>query len=172
MILKRIENKDFDYFYSLLEEDFCWEERKDKERELLTFSHPNFRPCFIYDNDQLVGYFCYWEFDDFIFAEHLAILKDIRDNGIGTRFVKEFLNASNKLVIGEVEHPNTKLAQRRVNFYKRLGFKLNEKYNYIQPSYHPTGETVPLIIITYPRNIEDDEYDKYIGIIKREVYEK
>lgn len=172
MLLKRIENKDFDYFYSLLEEDFCWEERKDKERELSSFIHPRFSPCFIYDNDKLVGYFCYWEFKNFIFGEHLAILKELRDSGIGTRFISEFLKGCNKLVLIEVEHPTTIQSKRRIKFYKKLGFKMNEKYNYIQPSYHPTGETVPLIIASHPTLINENDYKKYTQLIKEEVYDK
>jgi len=172
MILKRIENNDFDYFYSLLEEDFCWEERKDKDREKSAFLHPCFRPCFIYDDGKIVGYFCYWDFDEFIFGEHLAILKEIRDTGIGTRFINQFLRQSDKPIVIEIEHPTTNQAKRRVNFYKRLGFNLNVNFNYIQPSYHSDGETVPLILATYPRIITAEEYENYTRLIKEEVYDK
>ena len=95
----------------------------------------------------------------------------MRDCGRGTDFINQFLNQNKKLVIVEVEHPTTIQAKRRIHFYERLGFKFNE-YLYTQPSYHRSGETIDLIITTYPRLITKEEYDKYITIIKREVYNK
>jgi hypothetical protein len=43
--------------------------------------------------------------------------------------------------------PTTAIAQRRIEFYKRMGFTTNP-YSYIQPSYHNDGNSLPMIIMS------------------------
>ena len=90
MELKTISKAEYDKYFALLEDDFCLEERKTKIDELAAFEDKNFSPNFIYEDGKLIGYACYWEFEDFLFIEHFAILKDMRGTGCGSRFLKEF----------------------------------------------------------------------------------
>lgn len=169
MKIKRIDISEFEFFYDLLEEDFPWEERKTREDELRSFSNLEFNPCFIIKKNQLVGYFCYWDFADFIFGEHFAIVKDFRNNGLGTQFLKQFLNSLEKQLIIEVERPDTDIAKRRINFYKRLGFVVND-FDYAQPSYHQDGIEVPMLLLSYKEKITKEEYNRYTTIVRKVVY--
>ena len=67
----------------------------------------------------------------------------------------------------EVEPPEDDLTKRRVAFYERNGFVLNH-YPYIQPSVSKGRPSVPLLIMTYGRAIEEVEY---LGM-KKVVYER
>lgn len=171
MKLIKITQSEFNKFYSFLEEDFCFEERKNKNNELETFKNNNFNPNFIYDNNKLIGYICYWDFDEFIFIEHFAILKDLRNKHLGTKFLKKFIENNNKLILIEVEKPVDEVTTKRINFYKYLGFIIND-YNYIQPSYHEksSNSNIPMLILTYNQPITFDEYYKFIKQIKNIVY--
>ena len=46
--------------------------------------------------------------------------------------LNDFLNHMEKTVFLEVEEPGTDLARRRIGFYERAGFCLND-FDYIQP---------------------------------------
>lgn len=100
----------------------------------------------VYLNGNPVGIFSYWTFDKFSYVEHFAVGEQYRNNGVGQRIMKHFLLHIPQVVL-EVEMPTTAMAQRRIEFYKRLGFDTNP-HNYIQPSYHNDGNTLPMIIMS------------------------
>lgn len=167
---KKIKKKDFDYFYSLLEKDFCFDERKSKEDQLKSFKNSDeFKTYFIYDENNVVGYFIYWDFSDFIFGEHFAILEEIRNKGNGTNFLTEYLKTIDKLFIFEVERPHDEISRRRINFYTGNGIVINN-FDYYQPSYHNDNSAVPMYIASFPRKISEEEYFKYTKLVKNKVY--
>lgn len=166
--LKNIKIEDFDMFYKWMEQDFCFEERRLKEDQLKLLKNPKCYQKFIYKDEKLYGYICYWQFNDFLFIEHFAILQELRDQGYGSQFLNEFLKQKNTMVIGEVERPKTAVAKRRISFYKRLGFNVNE-YDYYQPPYHG-NIMVPMFIISYNRGISLKEYQLFVNILHKEVY--
>ena len=168
--LVEIKKKDFEYFYSLLEKDFCFAERKVKEDELKSLENKSFKPCFICDENKIVGYFCYWDFEDFIFGEHLAILEKIRDKGFGTKFLKEFLSKIKKPFVFEIEKPADEQSIKRKRFYERFGFTFND-FDYCQPSYHKANDGVPMIFVSYPEKLTRKRFLQISNIIKEKVYE-
>lgn len=166
--LQKINNDNFQEFYSLLSEDFCYEERHDFENELLNLKNSNFNPCFIIKGEQVVGYVCYWNFENLTYIEHFAILKDLRNQGIGTEFLKWFLIGKKQVVV-EVERPEDEIKQKRIKFYKNLGFVVNG-YDYIQPSYHNGEDKVPMLILSFNKKIEKKEYQEFINLLNKFVY--
>ena len=64
MKLKKINASNFEEFYSYLQQDFCFEERKSKENEFKTLKNKSFNPNFIYLEKELIGYICFWEFEN------------------------------------------------------------------------------------------------------------
>ena len=93
----------------------------------------------------------------------------MRNHGIGTEFLQNYLANLDKKIIIEVERPTTVIAKRRINFYKRLGLVIND-FDYIQPSYHGDENGVPMYILTYKEKLTEEEYNKYNAIIRKEVY--
>lgn len=167
---RKIEEKEFDEFYEVLEEAFPFVERKTKQNAYLDFKNMNnFMPCFIVLNGEKVGIISYWIFDDFVFAEHLAIKKDLRNKKLGAEFFPNFLKSFNLPVLFEVEKPYDDLSLRRVNFYKRLGVIFND-FLYFQPSYHREDDKVPMIIASFPKALSLNQFDKFISVVKKCVY--
>lgn len=167
--LQKISTEKFEQFYRILEEDFCFLERKKYQNELDAFQNPNFLPAYICVDQNPVGYICYWEFEDFIYIEHFAIMKSLRDQGVGSKFLEEFLKNISKLVILEAERPTDCISEKRIRFYERMGFAINQ-YDYYQPSYHQGEKEVPMFICTYPRSISEEEYFDLTKQIKNVVY--
>ena len=169
MKLKKITLDEYDKFFALLESDFCLDERKTKANELKAFKESNFSPNFIYDGEIFVGYVCFWEFENFLFIEHLAISKEMRGTGVGSRFLKEFAENSNKPIILEVELPETEIAEKRIKFYERLGFVVNQ-FPYIQPAYQPESNPVDMFVMSYGSSLSKQNFDDYTHKIKKVVY--
>ena len=55
-----------------------------------------------------------------------------------------------------MEPPETELTRRRIGFYERNGFVLND-YDYVQPSLGEGKDPVPLRIMTWPRGMDREE---------------
>lgn len=174
MKLIPIEEKDLDIFYKHLENDFIFEERRNKEDYLQTIKNKHFKPNFIYDKQlkQVVGYFCYWDFKDFIFGEHFAIFENLRNKGLGSKFLKFYLSKLKKPFIGEIEIPDNEISIRRRNYYLNKNFKIL-KTDYTQPSYHNSNEGVSMYIIGFDKSKQFDfeaNLNKMLNIVSKNVY--
>lgn len=169
MELKKITKENFNTLYSFMENDFPLSERRTKQNQFNLLKNKNVSLNFIEKDEKTAGYFIFWNFEDFIFIEHIATLKEFRGQGIGTSFLKEFISKQNKQIILEVEKPDNETAIKRIRFYEHLGFVLND-YNYMQPSYHNDGAKVPMKIMTLQKTLSEQEYNKITQKIKQEVY--
>jgi len=103
----------------------------------------------IADNDEFIGFILWWDFENIRYIEHLAILPQLRNKGYGQCIIKRFTSKPEPPILLEVEHPDTEINKRRIDFYQRMGFVAN-KYEYKQPPYKKSGNYVPLILMTYP----------------------
>ena len=121
----------------------------------------------VYLNGNPVGIFSYWTFDKFTYVEHFAVGEQYRNNGVGQRIMKHFLLHITQVVL-EVEMPTTAMAQRRIEFYKRLGFAPNP-YSYIQPSYHNDDNSLPMIIMSL-LPLSDESFAEVKQCLYTEVY--
>lgn len=171
MELKRITSEDYDRFYAMLENDFCADERKSKDAEFESFADEKFSPNFIYEAGKLLGYICFWNFEKFVYVEHLAISKELRGHGLGSKFVTEFVSNFNKDIILEAELPVETIAKKRISFYERNGFVLNP-YEYSQPAYREDSNTVPMLVMSHGNKLPEEIFNAYIQEIKKTVYNK
>ena len=162
LTFKKIVSKEDPVFH------LCWdlycsafplEERRELDYQLETLESPYFSFDAIYDCDKLVGFIGLWEFDEIIYIEHLAIFDNMRNGGYGRKVLADLAARTSKMILLEVEHPEEEIQHRRINFYKKQGFVMNDHF-YAHPSYH--GEDpVELLIMTYPQAISSEELDKF-----------
>ena len=71
----------------------------------------------------------------------------------------------------EVELPETEKAKRRIAFYERNGFFLNN-YEYEQPAYSADKKAVPLLIMTYNKPVSYERFKEIRKELYLHVYEK
>lgn len=157
---------------SLYEQAFPIEERRESNEWItLCNNNPLFYPNIISDEkNAFIGILTYWRFDDFIYIEHFAISPSLRNMGYGSKALATFKNQiSSTPIILEVELPKTPIAIKRINFYKRLGFKLLP-YDYKQPPYQINGEEIPLNIMCANINDMSNKYAYFVKTIHQEVY--
>lgn len=128
-----------------------------------------FHPNVVYINEYPVGIFNYWILDKYTYVEHFATAYSCRNNGYGHLIMKYFLeNRASKCVVLEVEKPLDETARRRIRFYKRLGFAENSQ-NYLQPSYHIGGNSLPMTIMS-TSVLSSDEFEKVKKLLYKHVY--
>ena len=163
-----VNEKTFNTVFDKMKTAFPYEERRDysDQKECLKNKYFNFFE--IYDGDLAVGFTALWVFENFVFIEHIAIDEDKRGSGYGSKAIELLKEKYNKPLILEAEAPVTEQQIKRINFYNRLGFNVNS-FNYTQPSYHG-GEGVPLLILSYPNKLTDEEFDEFLKKTRREAY--
>lgn len=138
------------------------------EYHLETMEAKSFSFEAIFDGSKFIGVIAWWQFDTLRFIEHLATLPAVRGEGYGERILHEFASAQLSPIILEVEHPTCEMSRRRIGFYERNGFALND-YPYSHPPYHTNQkEFVSLMLMSYPRAISASEAEDF----KRECYSK
>lgn len=74
-----------------------------------------------------------------------------------------------KMVCLEVEPPDNEMASRRIDFYKRNNFFLNN-YPYTQPPISTGRNPIPLLIMTHGRHINNIEFAKIKEELLTKVY--
>lgn len=120
-------------------------------------------------NKLFVGFFNYWKFDSFIFAEHFAVEQALRGNKIGEKVMKMIKSTAQLPLVFEVELPDNEINSRRIEFYRRLGYEI-VPVNYLQPPYNTGGEFVSLHLMTDELDFVMDNYDSVKETIYKNVY--
>ena len=169
LVLEKIDKKDFEYFYEIMEEAFPEDEHRNKDEQRKLFKEELYNVSGYKKNNEVIGFIAYWDFDGFDYIEHFAVKRSYRNKSIGSTLLKKFLDRRKKKVILEVEYPEDKITVSRINFYKRIGFYLND-YEYIQPSYEIGRNEIPLKIMSYKNLIGEDEYNEFKNSVYANVY--
>ena len=170
--LKKFQHCDFDSLFKLMKQAFPSIERRSYEdqKNLLTENLYNI----IADKDEnenIIDFIASWEFNDFNFIEHFAVDSKMRGNGRGTSMLKDYLNKCNKPIYLEVELPENDISVRRIEFYKRMGFYLNN-FEYLQPPMQKQDVFLPLKIMSYPRSVDEREFINFKNTVYDKVYKK
>jgi len=140
--MENSDSQEFKEAWKIYESSFPSDERRTLElqKELIKNKQYNF---FIVTKDKvLVAIITDWNFGDFLFVEHLAVKEDLKGKGIGTKLLKEYLSKNKQKIVLEVERPETEIATKRIKFYEKIGFNLNDS-DYIQPPYGKDKNPVP-----------------------------
>ncbi len=165
-----MEKSMFDQFFSLLKLSFPTSERRNYSGHLSEFNAPEFHSiCYVPDG--LKGFLNYWDLGDFIYIEHFAVAPELRGQGKGTALMGELrCVVGERTLVLEAEPPSdSDIAARRIAFYERLGFELNE-YDYIQPAMMEGESPIPLVIMSSPEKLTESEYIKIRDRLYTDIY--
>ncbi len=170
-MLKILDRINFDEAYRLMELSFPEDERRPyrEQKELLT--NPLYR-IYVPEASQggrLQAFAAVWEFDAIAFIEHLAVDPAYRNRGIGAKLLNELVKSIGKPVCLEVEPPDSEIASRRIEFYKRNHFFFNA-YRYIQPPISEGRKAIPLFLMTSERSVTEPEFESIRELLYRHVY--
>lgn len=163
-------DREFDKIFALMKASFPESERRTYAGQKELLADPHYRLITeTNSNNQLIAFMAAWEFPLFRFVEHIAVDPATRGSGIGGKIMGAYIRESLKPILLEVEYPDTNLAQKRISFYERLGFRLNP-FEYVQPPLQKGQTYLPLKIMSYPQIFTEEEYALHLEILYTNVY--
>lgn len=169
-LIDKMKKQDFDAIYDLMEKSFPIEEYRTYEEQKELLHNPVYSIYVLYNESQEIkAFIAVWEFEEFAFIEHFAVNPEHRNSGIGAYMLNELVEQLGKTICLEVEPPETEMARRRIGFYQRNNFYLNE-YPYIQPSISQGKKPIPLILMTSCSKVDEDRFNRIKGTLYKKVY--
>lgn len=169
-MLRKLEEKDFDKVFRLIEISFPKDEYRTYAGQKALLSDPAYEIYILPGADETVtAFMAVWKLETFVFLEHFAVDPAYRSSGIGSQLLGELIRASGRMICLEVELPDNATAARRIAFYERGGFFLNE-YPYMQPPLADGQKSVPLAIMSSGRAISRREFDAVKQVLYTRVY--
>lgn len=145
---------------------------EDERREMIELEKINDTGGYFFEailnNDALCGIIETWVFPDFFFIEHLAIIPEMQNKGLGRSVLTSFLSGKNKPVVLEAEVPSDTISEKRIKFYNTAGFRVLD-VDYTQPPYYPGKKCVPMLLLS-DREISTRKVEKIIEQIRLVVY--
>ena len=156
--------------YGLMQRSFPKDELRTYAEQKRLFSLPCFDMTVLENFTEIIGFISVWDLDGFRYVEHLAVSAKHRGMGYGSKILKDYMSShpSERYVL-EVEPPRDEVSKKRVEFYEKLGFTLND-YEYIQPAL--SGKEVELRIMATGGALSEEEFNGIRKILYGVVYKK
>ncbi len=160
---------EFGQVYEILEQSFPECERRTAEGQRALLKNSAYQIYTAKSGDEIQGLLTSWEFEEFWFAEHFAVRPQARGSGLGAAMMRAYLRRAGRMVILEAEPPETETARRRIGFYERLGFACNG-FAYSQPSLRAGYGWLPLKLLSHPRALTPEEFERFKKLVYTRVY--
>ena len=155
---------------ALYEASFPRHEQRLPDEQRAVLSHPEYHFTQLFDGAEFVGLLLYWEADSFCYVEHLCITESMRGKGCGSRALA-FLRKKGKKMILEIDPPVDPVSQKRQRFYERAGYRANP-YPHIHPPYRTDYAGHPLVVMSWPEGLSEQEYDCFYQYLKQTVMQE
>ena len=168
-MIQKLKHEHFDQIYNIMQASFIEDEYRSYTQQKDLLDNPFYTIYALYEKEEVKAFLSVWEFDDFAFFEHFAVNQKYRNGGIGARFLSDVIKIINKEVCLEVELPEDSLSKRRIGFYERNNFFLNE-FDYMQPSLEKGKKEVPLYLMTSSSKVFKTQFNHIKDTLYKEVY--
>ena len=162
----------YPFVESLMQTAFPLQERRnaDLQREY-TDNKPHFHTLVILVENKPIGLITYWKLDSFNYIEHFAIKENLRNKGYGQEALKQLKEEIEGMIVLEVEEPIDELTKRRIEFYQRQGFIL-QNVSYQQPPYRKEDEWFSMKLMTLNAKDFSSQFERVRDTLYREVYQQ
>ncbi len=169
-MIEKLKIQDFDRIYNLMEMSFPSDEYRTYDEQKALLNNPAYSIYVLYNEYQEIkAFIAVWEFNKFAFIEHFAVNPEHRNGGVGAYILNEMVEMLGITVCLEVEPPETEMTSRRIGFYKRNNFFLNE-YPYMQPSISRGKNAIPLFIMTSGGKVDEEIFEQIKCTLYTKVY--
>ena len=92
-----------------MESSFISDEYRTYDEQKALLDNPVYTIYTKQIQSKIIGFFAVWEFDDFAYIDHFAVDPDYRGQGYGSEMLDELLSMYKKMVVLEVEPPDTEI---------------------------------------------------------------
>jgi len=161
----------FKEIYKIMCESFPSSEIRSYEKQKELLDREDYTIKTYTKDGVIIGFCAYYQFEEFFFIENIACTSQSRGLGIGSTLVSEVLDEANdRLVLLEVEIPDSEIKKRRVHFYERLGFYLNPYYHFM-PQLNDFTAGMELKIMSSIKMLTEEEQQSFRRILNTKVYQ-
>lgn len=138
-----------------------WERRRISSHDRAS-EDDDFHTYIALDNGNFIGLVFYWKYASYIFIEHLAVAPQLRGKNIGSKIITALIEEHPQhTILLEIDPPADDISKRRLRFYERLGFVIND-FEHIHPSFsRNNGKEHELRIMSYPDRLTQEEFDRF-----------
>lgn len=151
-----ISQKHFNELFKIIKDSFPKSERRTKESFYSLFKgESRYFAVSLLKNDEVVCFFTIWKLKNFYFGDHFATRADMRNLKLGSLLLKHIKQTLDMPLVIEVEPDENELSHRRIGFYKRHGFVLND-FEYLLPPMMKGCKPLPMKIMSYPKKVEKE----------------
>lgn len=121
------------------------------------------------EKGELIAFLSFWSVMGLNFIEHFAVSPECRGGGIGSDMMKNFIKNTHKPIVLEIEIPCDEMSIKRLRFYEKLGFKLNE-YEYYQRPLRKNDKPLKMNLMSYPEKLSEEKFESLKNYIYQKVY--
>lgn len=169
MIIEIKENR-FDEVFEIMEKSFPRDEYRDYHEQKALLKQDNYHIYGVLNEENKIkAFIALYLLNDWAFIEHFAVLASYRNQGLGQLILNEIHDFIDVPLCLEVELPLNDLAQRRIAFYKRNGFFLNE-YHYVQPAFSSSRNPITLYLMTSKQALNEEQFQQVKRKIMKNIY--
>ena len=160
----------YPFVETLMQTAFPIQERRntDLQREY-TDNKPHFHTLIIQDDNHPIGLLTIWDLESFHYIEHFAIHEKFRNKGYGQKVIKLITNEIKEMIVLEAEEPSDDITYRRIKFYQRQGFTL-QNVPYQQPPYRSEDKWFPMKLMSIHERDFLSQYETIKSKIYKEAY--
>lgn len=158
--LRNTTDKHFTTAWKLYEDAFPIEERRLLNAQTLVMKKSNYHFDVLIDKNQFIGFLLWWDFETLKYVDHFATSIEKRNQGLGKEILENFMDNSEKPILLEVELPDSSINERRIKFYERIGFELNQHY-YEVPALIDGQKPLQLLLMSYPKLLSERDVEEF-----------
>ena len=146
------------------------DERREVNDLIAHLETKDFTLLMIQMYDKPAGLIALWQFEHFVFIEHIAITEQFRNRKIGETALKMIADSQELPIVLEAQYASEAVSEGRVAFYQRIGFDIIDD-NYEQPAYSPEKNSKKMLLLSN-RAIMPDPVEEIVQQIHKTVYKK
>ena len=170
VMFRQMNNDEFDRVFELMSRSFPEDEYRDYDKQKHLVGRDDYRIYVDVDGQAVRAFLAVYEFENFVFVEHFAVDPAFRNHGLGSAMLSRLIRSSGKPLCLEVELPSTQIAARRIGFYGRSGFILND-FEYYQPKLRAGTGILPLRIMSCPDALSREQFERVKAVLYSRVYD-
>ena len=168
--LRTVDDPAFAPAMALYAASFPTHEQRLEPSQRRIMAHEQYHFGILHDEEDFAGLALYWDAGAYLYVEHLCISPARRGQGLGTAAL-DLLAEAGKPVVLEIDLPVDAVSRRRQNFYERAGFTANP-HPHIHPPYRTEYAGHPLVVMSWPEGLSEQEYDCFYQYLKQTVMQE
>ncbi|MGB3749966.1 MAG: GNAT family N-acetyltransferase [Arcobacteraceae bacterium] len=156
IFIKNQNNKYFEKAWQIYEESFPQEEKRTLAEQIKLFDKKSFTMLCYIEDEKVLAILFYWQIERYTYLEHFAVNSTLRGRSYGSKILQEFID-NNQNIILEIEPIIDEATQKRLDFYERFDFRVNNHIHFQVP-FRKNSEKLQLIFLSHKKVLSDGEY--------------